>query len=78
MLIFHEVLPVPKWTVLISGFIFILVGIFAIGQGVSIGSTVLMTSFTNNIGLLFSLFGIGLSINMIVGNVRLSMRRSDS
>lgn len=70
ILIFSNVLPVTKWIVLIAGFSFIAVGVISIGQGVSIGSTVLQSSFTNSVGLMLSLFGLGISINSILENVK--------
>ena len=57
---------------MISGFIFIILGVLSIGQGIEIGSTVLQNSFTNNVGLILSLFGLSIATNVILENVRLS------
>jgi len=72
LLVCHSVFDTQKWIVMISGFIFIILGVLSIGQGIEIGSTVLQNSFTNNVGLILSLFGLSIATNVILENVRLS------
>jgi hypothetical protein len=65
LLLFSRFLPAPKWVVFISGSMILLLGILSIGQGLGLESTILKTSFIQNIGLMLSLFGFGINVQAV-------------
>jgi hypothetical protein len=65
MLLFaNRVFPHSQAVILTAGFMILILGMFMIGDGLSIGSSTLKTAFTEKIGLMFSLFGT--ATNMMV------------
>lgn len=59
-------LPAPRWITFSSGSIILLLGILSIGQGLNLDGTILKSAFTQNIGLLLSLFGFGINVQAVI------------
>jgi hypothetical protein len=59
MLLFNQRLPLGILNGVIAGFVFVLIGIFLLTEGLTVGTVVVSDAFTQAIGVVYMLFGIG-------------------
>jgi hypothetical protein len=62
ILLFNQRLPLKMTNGIIAGFMFVILGIFLLTEGFTIGSVAVYDTFTNAISLIYILFGISNSI----------------
>jgi hypothetical protein len=58
-------LPAPRWIVFSAGSMILLLGVLSISQGINLDSTIIKSSFTQNIGVMLSLFGFGVNVHSV-------------
>jgi hypothetical protein len=72
LLIFNQKLPLGLANVTIAGFMFMVVGLFMLLEGLTVGTVIVKDTFTNAISIIYILFGIG---NAIVSSIDMLHRK---